>query len=140
MARDELTMDIMMNTNKRLEWEKSILALPPGDQLEELKVLSRSNVGGALWLVANGKFDSHTLIEIIDIALLSSNASTIGEWLKAIEPRLGYRKLLQTLEAKLGVHEIQVEWAVYWLPRVVPDGVSWPIGLAKLRGNLQDEE
>jgi hypothetical protein len=50
-----------------------------------------------------------------------ANASTIREWIEACEPRIGTRRLLDLVEARLEVAPRDVERALYWLTIYVKD-------------------
>jgi len=43
-------------------------------------------------------------------------------WLKCVVPKLGFRRVISTLDKKLDTDPVAVDKALYWLPRLMPKG------------------
>jgi len=76
----------------------------------------------ALRFVKSSLHQPKSLITILNQGLEQADASVIRDWIGAVVPGLGFRRVVGELSRKVESDPKSVIRARYWLPRWIPDG------------------
>ena len=58
--------------------------------------------------------------EILEMGFKEGDASTILPWLECAVPKLGFRKVILSLNNRIESDPVSVDNALYWMPRFKP--------------------
>ena len=118
-----------------LQWLKT---LPEETRWQKLELLVKEDPITALQL-ANAVLREKKCFELLlEQGLEKANASDIELWLKAVIPRLGFRRTVAILTNKLAEQPEGVAKALYWLPKFLP--TESESALAALRDLIRKEK
>ncbi len=77
--------------------------------------------------------------KILEQGLEEGDASTILPWLECAVPKLGFRKVILSLNRRLEIDPRSVDNALYWMPRFKPQNdPSADLELAAIRTRIQE--
>lgn len=83
------------------------------------KLLQQDKVIGLL--MASGALRQKRYFEeILELGLHEGDASTILPWLECAVPKLGFRKVILSLNNRMDTDPVSVDNALYWMPRFKP--------------------
>lgn len=95
-------------------------ALPEEERYDFVRRLLQQDKGVGL-LMASGSLQQKCYFEeILEMGFREGDASTILPWLECAVPKLGFRKVILSLNNRVDTDPVSVDNALYWLPRFKP--------------------
>jgi hypothetical protein len=125
------------------EWERELLdwlrQQPEGRRVEFLLDLVNFQVFVALQLASKILESRESLVELLEYAVRTSDASSIRYWLESLVPRLGFRRSVDVLSRLASTYPEGVRKAFYWMPRLASSEKD-EAKLQELRSTLESTQ
>lgn len=124
------------NEKLLLQWLKE---LPEEKRYSAIGEMLQQNRKVALLMASRTLRQKQYFEKILERGLQEGDASTILPWLECAVPKLGFRKVILSLNRRLESDPRSVDNALYWMPRFKPQNdPSADLELAALRTRIQE--
>ena len=118
---DPPSADDYRGKSRNPQWERELRNLlrqqPEDTRLEFLMDLVNHHEVVALLLAHKVLESRNSYVQLLEFAVANRNASSIKYWLRAVVPRLGFRRTVDHLLRMSTSHDSGVAKALYWLPQ-----------------------
>lgn len=99
---------------------QKLRALPEEERYDFVRRLLQQDKGVGLLMASGSLHQKRYFEEILEMGFREGDASTILPWLECAVPKLGFRKVILSLENRVDTDPIAVDNALYWMPRFKP--------------------
>lgn len=99
---------------------QQLRALPEEERYDFVRRLLQQDKGVGLLMASGSLHQKRYFEEILEMGFREGDASTILPWLECAVPKLGFRKVILSLENRVDTDPIAVDNALYWMPRFKP--------------------
>ena len=108
------------DTKRERELAARLRELPEATRFEYIQQAMQINVVVGLGLANTCLRDNSSFASLLKQGLQVADASSMSLWLETVTPHLGFRHVANVLMQTIETNPQAVDYAVYWLPRVMP--------------------
>ena len=94
--------------------------LPEEVRYDIVRKLLQQDKGIGLLMASGSLRQKRYFEEILEMGFKEGDASTILPWLECAVPKLGFRKVILSLDSRMDTDPVAVDNALYWMPRFKP--------------------
>ncbi len=126
------------DSKRERELLQRLRALPEEERYDFVRRLLQQDKGIGLLMASGSLHQKRYFEEILEMGLREGDASTILPWLECAVPKLGFRKVILSLENRVDTDPTAVDNALYWMPRFKPQNdLRADLALESIRSRRQ---
>lgn len=108
------------DSKRERELLQQLRKLPEEARYDIVRQLLQQDKGVGLLMASGTLQQKRYFEEILDMGFREGDASTILPWLECAVPKLGFRKVMLSLNKRVNTDPVSVDNALYWMPRFKP--------------------
>ena len=108
------------DSKRERELLQKLRLLPEAERYDIVRKMLQQHKGIGLLMASGALQQKRYFEEILEMGFQEGDASTILPWLECAVPKLGFRKVILSLNNRIDTDPVSVDNALYWMPRFKP--------------------